>query len=386
MSYGVSNQPNSVIVSDDSGFLTAARIGNVAYANVSDLSFSYVAGLTSNAQNQLDNLANNVGNVYDAQKLAIGNVDVAAPVTGSFDGADPTNGQVALLIGQTASNENGLYTFNGLGVPMTRTLITTWANLIGSQIVVDASTTYSNGSVWRSTSGSTGTLGVTPITFVVLPNGSYTASATVAITGNTLSVPVTAPMVVQSLSMGTGANLASFTLSALSAPRAIYVPDAASTLVVPSTQVTNQQFLTGFSNLGVAQYANVNDATLTGLLLASIVDVTAADSILVAIGKLAARSQRAVQLKATSYAMLDTDQTVLFSVTAQEATLPVYADYTAEIGITVVVGTMSGVVGSSATAGAGATIDGYGAGSYPLTANGETAIFQLLPGAIWHRI
>lgn len=384
--YGQPNYPNSVIVADTDNFLSATRIGSLEYVSVSDLSFSYISRLTSNVQNQLDNLANNVGNVYSAEKLAIANVIVAAPVTGSFDGADPTNGQVCLLTGQNAQQENGMYTFNGLGVPMTRVDILFWTDLVGSQILVAASTTYPSGSIWRSVSGSTGTIDNSAISFVEVPNGAYIGSGTVAINGNTLSVPATAPMVVQSLSMGTGANLASFNLSALSALRAVYVPDADSTLVIPSTQATNQQFLTGFSNLGVAQYANVNDATLTGLDLTNIEDVAETGSILAAISKLAARSQRAVQVKSADYAMDVTDQSVFFSTSGATATLPVYADYTAEIGIIVRVGTMIDVLSATVFAGAGATIDGPGTYGYPLTANGEVVDFQLLPGAIWKPI
>ena len=55
-----------------------------------------------------------------AQAAATGNVNIAAPVSNVFDGHTVATGESVLLFNQSLQTENGIYVFNGIGVPMVR--------------------------------------------------------------------------------------------------------------------------------------------------------------------------------------------------------------------------------------------------------------------------
>lgn len=108
-----------------------------------------------------------------------GNVNVANPGTATFDGVTLANGESLLLGSQTAPAENGLYTFNGAGVALTRrTDADAWAELVGGFVAVEEGTTFAD-TMWLFTANQGGTLGTTAITLTQFGiTGPHTHAAT----------------------------------------------------------------------------------------------------------------------------------------------------------------------------------------------------------------
>lgn len=113
----------------------------------------------------------------NARATAVINVVVANPATGTFDGVALIIGELLLLRVQTAPAENGLYTFNGNAVPLTRVAqMDVWAEVPGAFITVDEGTALSD-TAWLCTANNGGTLGVTAITFTQVPTTPGLTSA-----------------------------------------------------------------------------------------------------------------------------------------------------------------------------------------------------------------
>lgn len=103
------------------------------------------------------------------------NISLASPGA-TLDGVTMAVNDRALITGQTAGSENGIYVWNGAAVPMTRSLDANSATeLLSALVPVDEGT--SAGTVWRQTAVNI-TLGTTAITFVAFGTVSPPASET----------------------------------------------------------------------------------------------------------------------------------------------------------------------------------------------------------------
>jgi hypothetical protein len=109
-----------------------------------------------------------------AKVVATTNISIAAAPL-AIDGYDPSVNDRILLIGQTNPAENGLYSYEGSGVPMTRTIDAN--NSAEMQAMVVPVNGGSNAdTMWILTTPLPFTLGVTPLTFTNLPMAGATAS------------------------------------------------------------------------------------------------------------------------------------------------------------------------------------------------------------------
>lgn len=107
------------------------------------------------------------------------NVDVANPASATYDGVTLATGDRLFLAAQTAPAENGLYTFNGVGVALTRTTdANTWTELVGNLWIVEEGTAWAD-TLWLVTVNQGGTLGTTAVTFTQFGiTGPHTHTAT----------------------------------------------------------------------------------------------------------------------------------------------------------------------------------------------------------------
>lgn len=129
----------------------------------------------------LENVAGLLGPKTAARVLATGNVNVAsAPATNAavWDGLTLVNGDRVGLVFQTTGSENGLYTYNGSGVAMTRTTdADTSAEMpTGTNFLVQKGGTLWGGTRWQLTTPGPITLGTTSLTFVQIGDSSNTTA------------------------------------------------------------------------------------------------------------------------------------------------------------------------------------------------------------------
>ncbi len=92
------------------------------------------------------------------------NINLAS-MTSSQDGVTLANGNLFLARAQTASNQNGIYVYNGAGVAATRHPdYDTFNELAGALIIVDEGSTQAD-TMWLCVSNPGGTLGATSVAF-----------------------------------------------------------------------------------------------------------------------------------------------------------------------------------------------------------------------------
>ena len=114
----------------------------------------------------------------NARAGSVANVVLSNPATSIFDGVTLIAGELLLLKNQTATAENGLYTFNGSASPLTRVAsMDVWLEVSGATVVVEEGTVNAD-TMWLCTANTGGTLGTTPIAFTQIPtnSGGLTAS------------------------------------------------------------------------------------------------------------------------------------------------------------------------------------------------------------------
>lgn len=117
---------------------------------------------------------NAIGGLSWKQAVHVASTGANVPLTGStplfIDSHQIDDGERILLKDQTAATDNGIYIMNddGLGnYTLTRSLdMDTWNDVYHSVMLVEFGT-INQGSKWVNTNDSYGTLGITPITFVV---------------------------------------------------------------------------------------------------------------------------------------------------------------------------------------------------------------------------
>jgi hypothetical protein len=127
------------------------------------------AGTDAATRDYVDTAISNLNSLFDskgsARAASTGNVNVSNPGTASFDGVTLSNGERLLLKNQSASAENGIYTFNGSGSALTRvTDMDNWAEVPGALVIVEEGSTNAD-TIWLCVSNAGGTLETTAITW-----------------------------------------------------------------------------------------------------------------------------------------------------------------------------------------------------------------------------
>lgn len=101
-----------------------------------------------------------------------GNINISNPGTAVFDGVTLSSGQLLLVKSQSASAENGIYTFNGSGSALTRiTQMDAWTEVNGAVTTVDEGTVNAD-TMWLCTSNSGGTIDSTAIAWQQIPTSA----------------------------------------------------------------------------------------------------------------------------------------------------------------------------------------------------------------------
>ena len=113
----------------------------------------------------------------NAKAATTGNITLTNPGTAIFDGVTLTAGDKLFVRAQSAPADNGLYTFNGSGVALTRIAeMDAWVEIPGAFFSIDEGTTYVD-TIWLCTSNTGGTLGVTAINFTQVPTTAGLANS-----------------------------------------------------------------------------------------------------------------------------------------------------------------------------------------------------------------
>lgn len=140
-------------------------LGSQRIVNVTTPSASTDAATKAYVDTQIGNLSSTFKVKPNARAATTGNITISNPGTSSFDGITLSNGDILFVRAQTATAEQGLYTFNGSAAALTRIAqMDVWAEIPGAFFSVDEGTTYAD-TLWLCTSNSGGTLGTTSITF-----------------------------------------------------------------------------------------------------------------------------------------------------------------------------------------------------------------------------
>jgi len=274
--YGVVGLGATNVISSPALLGVGINANQIADGSVSNASFQYLSGATSNLQTQINNIAAGIVN-FQAEAAASGNILLSNPGTDTFDTVTLVTGDVLFLGFQTAPEENGLYVFDTSSTPLVRASnMNTWQEVVGARIYIAAGSLY-NGASFINTNQLGGTLDVTPITYIQ-GTTSYTAGTGVTITGNVISIgqsvatsanvtfaTATVSANTNFLVAGT-TNTMTFTMASQTASHAVTFPDANSNTVIPSSAGANQ-FATAISSGGVVSYAA---ASLAGLSDATI--------------------------------------------------------------------------------------------------------------------
>lgn len=106
-----------------------------------------------------------------------GNINLSNPGTAIFDGVTLSVGELLLVRAQSTASQNGIYTFNGSGVALTRIpQMDAWAEVPGAFTTVDEGTTYAD-TAWLCTSNAGGTIGSTSIDWTQTPTSPGLSSS-----------------------------------------------------------------------------------------------------------------------------------------------------------------------------------------------------------------
>jgi hypothetical protein len=162
----------SLIKQDGTVAMTGAlNLGNQAITNVATPSANNDAVNKGYVDQAVSNL-NSIYKYYTVSARTTGDINLANPGTNIFDSFTMANGETLLVNNQTAPAQNGVYVFNGSGVPLTRaTYADSWNEIIGSLVTVIQGTAGDN-QRFTCISNSGGTLGTTAITYQADSSGS----------------------------------------------------------------------------------------------------------------------------------------------------------------------------------------------------------------------
>ena len=222
------------------------------------------AGVNANDAVTVIQLANSFINHYTVVATAgpiTGNINLgSAPAT--IDGVSPATNSCVLLTAETSSVNNGLWIYPGSGSAFTTRCAgaTAWSGLFGATVYTNTGGTNYGATGWTSTVGATGTVGSTPITFVLSSGGGVIAGTNLAFSGNILNV-VNAPIFSGLITGQNGLTISSgaSSLQALTATsvNGNTVPSASDTVaLLAATQTLTNKSISGSEiNSGVVGYA-----------------------------------------------------------------------------------------------------------------------------------
>jgi len=307
------------------------------------------------------------GVAFEAIAIATANITIASPGDTDWDGVTPTIGDSVFLLpvasggNQTTASEGGLYTYNGPAVPLTRYVgMDTWPEVVGSRVFINAGGSTFGNTAWLNTNSLGGTLDVTPITYIQTQN-TYVAGTNMVLVGNVFSTSLVPSFTSEALTDDTNflltgtTNTMTWTMASLTSPRTFTLPDANSNPIRPITATPGSavQFIdnTGLQNLMV-----IINQVLTGFT-PTVGTVTAADTILQAIEKLAATTSSGYSVvhDTVNHQFLASQITVIMDSDAKTGTLPA-ADgtgvipgvtYTLKLGTGATTGTLAVPLGQS---------------------------------------
>lgn len=153
---------------------------------VTPTELGYISGVTSNIQNQINNINAGFAMKIAARALVDTNINISsAPST--IDSLVPTLGERYVLNGQTTSIQNGVYVFNGIGSAMTRaTDCATGTALLGMTITIQEGT-YAD-QIWMLITNSPITVGSTSLMYAKSSNTTYSGSNGILLTGNNFTI------------------------------------------------------------------------------------------------------------------------------------------------------------------------------------------------------
>lgn len=139
-------------------------------------------------KNYVDNLVSGLSWKQAVESLSTDEVNVLSPVSASMGGATLSAGNRVLLTNQTDSSQNGIWVFNGVGLPMNRALdCNTPTSLNGAAVFVMAGTQADTG--WTQTA--TLTVSFIGQIWVQFTGGSaYAAGTALSLVGNTFNVNI----------------------------------------------------------------------------------------------------------------------------------------------------------------------------------------------------
>lgn len=157
-------------------FTGSQSMGGNSITNVATPSGNNDAANKAYVDTQIGSLNSLFDTKPSARAATTGNVTISNPGTASFDSVTLSNGDILFLRAQSAAAENGLYTFNGSGSPLTRIAqMDLWAEIPGAFFAVEDGSTYAD-TLWLCTANQGGTLGTTSITFQQVNASGLTAS------------------------------------------------------------------------------------------------------------------------------------------------------------------------------------------------------------------
>jgi hypothetical protein len=150
----------------------ALDMGNQKVINLQVGTLSTDAVTLGQMQTAISNLNSLFKSKPSARSSSTANIVISNPATAVFDGITLTVGQIVVLRFQTATAENGLYTFNGSGSALTRIPeMDNWTEVPGAFFAIEEGTLYAD-TLWLCTSNQGGTLGTTAITFQQIPTSA----------------------------------------------------------------------------------------------------------------------------------------------------------------------------------------------------------------------
>ncbi len=279
---------NQVIVSPSSGNYTLSLPQDIGVSSTP----TFAQGTITNApvastdivnKNYVDMLVQGLNAKNSCRLATTGNITLSGLQT--IDGVLTIANDRILVKNQTTAANNGIYVSS----------ITAWSRSTDMDVYSEVPNSYMaivsgtvNGStIWVCTAPSSGTLGITPITFNQMQGVMPTAGTNISITGSTISTIANPTFTTETLSANTNqlvlgtTNTTTVTMATLTGGRTFTLPDANSNSIQPSNASTNQ-FATGISSTGVIAYAQPAFSNLSGnIAIGQIADNTITNAKLV---------------------------------------------------------------------------------------------------------
>lgn len=180
--------------------------------------------------------------------------------------------------GQTTASQGGIYLFTSSSTALTRiATMNTWNEVVGSRVTIDSGGTVYGGTFWANTNVETGgVIGTTAVTYTQTQQ-NYVSGIGVIITGNTIAigqaVAVNSSVTFNSVRVSVNTNgfvmgltnTTSWTMAALSISRTFTTPDADSNSVVPLGSATTNQWVQWIGTNGVQHLSAIASTQLSDI-------------------------------------------------------------------------------------------------------------------------